>query len=83
MFSIDELMYINDGIDPYKQYGYWDIFLRENQQYNKGGIIVKPKRQNAIVGGAIQDGKYIGYDKSVLDEMDENELRKKIGRAHV
>lgn len=81
MFSIDELMYINDGIDPYKQYGYWDIFLRENPQYNKGGIIVKPKRQNAIVGGMpfrdindIRKNNYEMYKNDKLNIFDVDEF---------
>lgn len=81
MFSIDELMYINDGIDPYGQFGYWDIFLRENPQYIKGGIIVKPKRQNAIVGGMpyrdindIRKNNYEMYKNDKLNIFDVDEF---------
>ena len=73
MYTIDELMYINDGIDPYGIYGYWKNFLRENSQY-KGGLMVKPKRQNAVVGGMTNYDKYGNLVEQLWD-FEKNELK--------
>ncbi len=59
-----DLFYINDGIDPFGKY----------TLFGKGGLGYNPYLN--IKGGSIFDGKYIGLDKTELDKLDENELRK-------
>lgn len=60
--SIDDIMYINDGIDPFKKYT-----LYNNMK---------------IYGGTIMNGHYVGLDKSELDKLNEDELRKIINQNY-